>query len=243
MQEAAHLVAAVRAHGQAVAAALLRHVAARQRVGMRSRDLLELPHDLLPEPLDRRADRVEARGRRVLDAPVGLERGLALPRRSSKDASGKSRSERAGSSRSGTGTAARAPSARSTRRKRSRRSSGGSARPCGPRRETRGAPSSSPPSATGGRSARGASRSRVTAEAAHDLERCPATAPAPWTPVPPALRGTKTPGEPKRAGPVEFGMTHGTGIYIPVRRSSASLRSIFLRAAMALRLRLAEGFS
>jgi|GEM_PF-2852415 hypothetical protein len=62
-------------------------------------------------------------------------------------------------------------------------------------------------------------------------------------PVPAALRGTKTPGEPKRAGPVEFGMTHGTGIYIPVRRSSASLRSIFLRAAMALRFRLVEGFS
>jgi hypothetical protein len=62
-------------------------------------------------------------------------------------------------------------------------------------------------------------------------------------PVPAALRGTKTPGEPKRAGPVEFGMTHGMGIYIPVRRSSASLRSIFLRAAMALRFRLVEGFS
>ena len=61
------------------------------------------------------------------------------------------------------------------------------------------------------------------------------------------LRGTKTPGEPKRAGPVELGMgRHGRTLnpfYIPVRRSSASLRSIFLRAAMALRFRLAEGFS
>ena len=79
-------------------------------------------------------------------------------------------------------------------------------------------------------------------EAAHDFERIRRRRRA-VDPVPSALRGTKTPGEPKRAGPVEFGMTHGTGIYIPVRRSSASLRSIFLRAAMALRLRLAEGFS
>ena len=78
VQEAAHLVAPIRAHGQAVAAALFRHVAARQCVRMRPRDLLELPDDFLPQPLDRRADRVEARGRRVLDTPVGLERGLAL---------------------------------------------------------------------------------------------------------------------------------------------------------------------
>jgi hypothetical protein len=79
-------------------------------------------------------------------------------------------------------------------------------------------------------------------EPAHDLEHVRRRRGA-LKPVSPALRGTKTPGEPKRAGPVELGMTHGTGIYIPVRRSSASLRSIFLRAAMALRLRLAEGFS
>ena len=79
-------------------------------------------------------------------------------------------------------------------------------------------------------------------EPADDLERVRRRHGA-LEPVAPALRGTKTPGEPKRAGPVELGMTHGTGIYIPVRRSSASLRSIFLRAAMALRLRLAEGFS
>ncbi len=32
-------------------------------------------------------------------------------------------------------------------------------------------------------------------------------------------------------------------VYIPARRSSASLRSIFFRAAMAFRFRLAEGFS
>ncbi len=79
-------------------------------------------------------------------------------------------------------------------------------------------------------------------EPAHDLERVRRRR-STLEPVAPALRGTKTPGEPKRAGPVELGITHGTGIYIPVRRSSASLRSIFLRAAMALRLRLAEGFS
>jgi len=131
---------------QAVAPALLRHVAAGESVALRARELVELLHEVAAQALDRRAQRVEPRRRRVLIRPSGSNVG-------SRSRGGLEVRERAeklrqrGKLRALDGTATRAPSERSTRRKRSRRSSGSSARFAGPRRATSGAPSSTPASA------------------------------------------------------------------------------------------------
>ena len=78
VHEPRHRVAPVRPHGEAVAAALLRDVTLGERVAMAPREFLELSDDFAPQALDRGAERVEARGRRVLHAAVRLEGRLAL---------------------------------------------------------------------------------------------------------------------------------------------------------------------
>ena len=97
---------------------------------------------------------------------------------------------------------------------------------------------------TGGRSA--GARHEVAGDAgtAADLRRVAGRSGG-EEPFAAPLRRTETPGEPKHAGPVDFRVDHRSKRrdQTPVRRSSASFRSIFLRAAIAFRLRFVDGFS
>jgi hypothetical protein len=196
--------------------------------------------------VDRGAKRVEARGGRVLDAPVGLERRLALGEEVLE------RRERAEELRQvgklgvldGDGDARALGALDEEEEVEEVLGAERAVRRAEPRDERRAFVHARERD----RGAHGAAALEVArdAEAPRDLERVGGRRRAEKAGTAP-LRRTKAPGEPKHAGPVEFGVSlggrHGPGIYIPVRRSSASLRSIFLRAAMALRFRLAEGFS